>query len=126
MQQAGLVDRKSAGGRAFAVNLASKGAKALRDGRVMLLDERARSLGRLTRKECKTMQEIIDKVLLNEDNEKWAGGTRHRLLESGPLFWHNSPHRLSGQHRRSAPAFLPNVRKHDGHFDCASGDEASR
>lgn len=64
MERAGLIKRKSAGGRAFAISLTAKGSERLLQGRKVVLAELERSFGCLTEKECKSMQTIIDKILL--------------------------------------------------------------
>jgi DNA-binding MarR family transcriptional regulator len=62
MEQAELIDRENAGGRAFAVNLTPQGTQLLREGRKRVLAELARTFRDLTDKECKAMQTLIDKV----------------------------------------------------------------
>lgn len=64
MERAGLVKRKSAGGRAFSINVTAKGSELLQQGRKLVLSELDRSFGSLTEKECKALQTLLDKILL--------------------------------------------------------------
>jgi DNA-binding MarR family transcriptional regulator len=64
MERSGLIKKKSAGGRAFAISVTPKGSELLQQGRKLVLAELERSFGSLTEKECKSLQTILDKALL--------------------------------------------------------------
>lgn len=65
MERAGLIERRSGAGRAFALVLTPKGAKALREGRKVVLEELAQSFKGLTDTECAVLQKLVDKALVS-------------------------------------------------------------